>query len=346
MFTPLHALRLSELPLKQEVCERWHNPDYHSAVERIKTMLSNGAGEDFLQADFEEGRFPFLDDMWDLRGISLVNSVVQAEQGERALFESLNFAHASFYNITFRNVSFEQCGFRHARFEKCKFIDCIMVYGGFFGAGFENVVFQNCDIGEGASFLNCELRGTHFENCFLPSYAFRDCCFDEGTDLGNLVYERKISQATTFKIEPNQRASFFREVRFAYKAGGAISGSRKWFREEMKARTRHNTPSFGRRLWRLIVLEWLSGYGQSPGRVLIVMGLCLVAGWALFAKFVGWKDGLLVASGAFFTNGARSDLLNSLGWLERVTYVSLGFLGVFLMGMFIVVLASDWFGEA
>jgi hypothetical protein len=75
----------------------------------------------------------------------------------------------------------------------------------------------------------------------------------------------------------------------------------------------------------------------------VLIALCLMVGvvTCLFALQLGsWTDGFLLSSGAFFTFGAKAELLAKMGAFENFVYIFSAFCGVSLVALFVTVLAS------
>jgi hypothetical protein len=60
---------------------------------------------------------------------------------------------------------------------------------------------------------------------------------------------------------------------------------------------------------------------------------------------IGVSEGLLLSAGAFFTFGANTHYLQTLGSCLKLIYIVESFIGISLMAVFITVLANLWFRE-
>jgi len=65
----------------------------------------------------------------------------------------------------------------------------------------------------------------------------------------------------------------------------------------------------------------------------------------LFASKVRFSDGLLLTTGALFTFGAKSDLLNSMSFFFHFLYILSSFVGISLTALFITVLVNVFLGQ-
>jgi|SRR5580704_15716400 hypothetical protein len=71
MFTPTHLLPRFEPERSDLYQQRWEKGEGPALREDILTKIRGGAGEDFLQWDFENGKLGFLESQSDLNGISV-----------------------------------------------------------------------------------------------------------------------------------------------------------------------------------------------------------------------------------------------------------------------------------
>jgi hypothetical protein len=70
-FSRIDLLPLYNGAARMKSRERWENDDGRDLHEYILGKIREGAGEDFLQWDFENGRLGFLKNYWDLAGIEI-----------------------------------------------------------------------------------------------------------------------------------------------------------------------------------------------------------------------------------------------------------------------------------
>lgn len=70
-------------------------------------MIRAGAGEDFLQGDFEQGQLSLLEDMWDLKGLNIFDEQFKFPGGDT--FENIDFSYAEFrHSAVWANVWFRE----------------------------------------------------------------------------------------------------------------------------------------------------------------------------------------------------------------------------------------------
>jgi uncharacterized protein YjbI with pentapeptide repeats len=304
-------------------------------------MIREGAGEDFLQWEFENHKLGFLESLWDLKGINIHGENLNFEGEGSGWFEAIDFSYAQFYHSTFRRAAFN-CAFNFARIYKCEFIDCTFSFNGFYGATLEKVKFTNCNFIEHNSFANCNLQAVEFKNCFIPETIFGDCRFDANTTMNDPI--EKSLRTWNLIFDKKQLAAIFQDVKEGYSAGGVVKQARKYFFRQNQAITRHNSDG----VWDCFVgyfLEFLTGYGVRPLRVLGVLILLVIAGTAIFSRQVGFANALILTAGGFFTFGGYIDLLKGLSIWYRFLYICTAFLGMFLTGLYVTVLANVWFRE-
>lgn len=71
MFTAIHLLPTVDLEKMDLYQQRWDKDKGPAIREKILELIRAGAGEDFLQWDFEHKNLGFLESQWDLKGIDI-----------------------------------------------------------------------------------------------------------------------------------------------------------------------------------------------------------------------------------------------------------------------------------
>jgi hypothetical protein len=304
-------------------------------------MIRAGAGEDFLQQEFEAGGMGFLEDMWDLKGLKIFREKFDFPGGDT--FENIDFSHAEFYHTRFSNAVF----YSHMAFTRvynCEFNRCIFSFNHAYGGTFEKCRFTQCDFVQGNTFTNCSLRDVSFTQCFMPDRVFVDCSFDQRTQVDPSAPKPSRMSSESFRPDPKDLADVLAGIEEAYRAGGVHTQARRYYFRRMQAVTRHNSATrFEKGLG--LIKEYLAGYGVRPLRVLAAMVIAFAGSAALFATAVSPPDSVILASGALFTFGAKADLLTELVVPYRMLYVMTAFVGISLTALFITVLANIWFRE-
>lgn len=341
MFTPIHLLPQFSGKDRAKYEDRWHTQEGQELEKKILAMIHEGAGEDFLQWEFEHGRLGFLEDMWDLKGLTIFDQQFKFPGGDT--FEAINFSYARFYHSKFENAVFN-CRINFARIFNCEFVNCVFTFNGCYASEFENCRFTNCEFFEHNSFTNCLFKNVAFRDCFIPDRIFFDCNFDERTAIGEPMTTPVRMKPSGLKLENKERAGIYKGIQEAFAAGEVVSKAQAYYFKQRQCVTRFNTTGMRAKLGGYF-LEYLTGYGVKPIRVLLAMFGVLFAVTLGFSLKVGFADAVLLVAGAFFTFGAKSEILNglSVGW--KILYVATSFLGIALTALFITVLASKWLRE-
>lgn len=340
MFTPIHQLPLLNTADRNRYQDRWRQEGGRELHDRILRMIREGAGEDFLQMDFEAGRLGFLENMWDLKGIDIMNENWRFEAGDT--FEAIDFSYSQFFHTKIHNAAFS-ANFSFARLYNCEFWNCTFVFNGFYGTQFERCRFINCDFVEGNRISNCDFVRSEFSNCFTGESLFFECRFSNDTDISTFRAEPNGNWNSDIGMPRTEKADFLAGIKDAYAAGGVITRMNAYFFQQMQAATRHNLR--GKEKVTAYVFEVLTGYGIRPLRVVLAMLVCAFASAVWFTHLVGLRRGVLLAAGALFTFGANTDALERLSFASTLIYIVTSFAGVCLVALFITVLANRWFRE-
>jgi hypothetical protein len=322
---------------------RWSEAD--DVRDKILDRIRAGAGEDFLQWDFEKGNLGPLEDQWDLAGFDLFNEEL-VFSGNDDNFENIDFSYSEFWHTTFSNATFFQAHFTFTKLYNVEFRNCLFSFAHFYGAKLERCRFINCDFVEENGFSNCDFVNSEFANCFFNKSKFSDCRFDENVRFsasgGKLILGLRVSPSSSFKeqlIKP-EISKIFRNIKEAYHSGQVYAEVRKYVFLQHQAYTRFNRASrFGRA--KAYAWEILAGYGVKPLRVLALLVFLFLLVFMRFAYISGGvRDGLLLSAGAFLTFGAKTELLTHMGMFDQLLYVSSAFAGVSLVALFITVMAN------
>jgi hypothetical protein len=340
VFTPVHLLPRADPEKRGLYQRRWDYDSGPALRDKILQMIRDGAGEDFLQWDYEQHRLGFLESQSDLKGLNIFKEDITFPNDD-GWFEATDFSYAQFHHSKFRGATFS-ASFNFARLYNCEFIDCFFSFNGFYGTTLEKVKFINCDFIEQNSFTNCDLVEVEFKHCFLPKNVFADCRFDANTRVNDPI--NKPNGKIEIALEDKRRSEIFQGIKEAYTSGGVVKQSRAYFFRQMQAITRHNSEDWKDTLFGY-VSEYLAGYGVRPLRVLLALFAWVVVGVAVFWPQVGFSNALILTAGGFFTFGGYVDLLHNLGIWYRLWYVASAFLGMILTGLYVTVLANIWLRE-
>jgi len=341
MFTPIHLLSRYNPAAAAKYERRWESPEGQPLRSKVLQMIRDGAGEDFLQWEFEQGRLGFLESMYDLKGLQIFKEDITFPPDNT--FEAIDFSYASFYHSKLRNAVFMST-LNFCRIYNCEFVDCVFVFNSFYGTTLERVKFIKCEFRERNGFTNCVMADVEFVDCFIPENIFIDCKFDENTRVLNLVEKPPKVTGGSFVLDKKHLAQIFGGIKDAYAAGSVFRQSRTYFFRQMQAATRYNSEGFLQKLWSYVI-EYAAGYGVKPFRVLATMGVTFLLSLAMFSQKLSLPDALMLTAGAFFTFGAYSDLLRVLPLTLKFWYVVTSFAGISLTALFITVLANMWLRE-
>jgi hypothetical protein len=148
----------------------------------------------------------------------------------------------------------------------------------------------------------------------------------------------------SLKLNKSNLAEIFKGIKEGYIAGDVIKKAREYFFKEKQSITKHNSKKLREKISGYF-LELISGYGIKPFRVFLSMLTIFVIFSIVFIARIGFSEGLLLSAGAFFTFGANTNYLQTLGTLFKIVYIAEPFFGISLMALFITVLANYWFRE-
>ena len=340
MFTSLHLLPQFDgnKPVKYQY--RWKDYNGRQIFEKITKMIENGAGEDFLEQDFDKGNLGFLENKGDLKGIDIFEKDINFPKGDN--FEGIEFSYGQFYHSKFHNATFVESSFGFASLYNCVFENCLFAFNTFYGCTIEKVKFINCDFVEDNKMTNCVLIETKYKNCFYNGVLFSDCKFDVNTCLN--TPKDKPSSSFHAELDKTYLSEIYKSIKEAYFSGGVFTESKKYFFKQKQSITRHNEKVKLSKIG-YFLLEFITGYGIKPMRVLYSMLLI----FALFSSFfickLGFAKGILLSAGAFFTFGANADYLKYLNSISKIIYIFEAFAGISMIALFIVVLSNLWFTE-
>lgn len=340
MYTPIHLLPQFDRIELEKYQNRWEDSNGKQILEKIIKMIENGAGEDFLEYDFEQGKLGFLEDMWDLKGIDIFGEDIKFPEGNN--FKSIDFSYAQFYHSKFRNAIFFNSSFKFARLYNCEFINCLFTSNSFYGCTFEKVRFIDCDFVENNSVINCGFMETEYKNCFYNTVLFFDCKFDINTFLN--TPKDKPSSSFNAEFDKTNLAEIYKSIKEAYVSGGVFEKSRQYFFKQKQSITRHNIKGKLSKIVNLL-FEFITGYGIRPIRVLLSMLLFFILFSSVFIYKLGFAKGILLSAGAFFTFGANANYLQFLNDWFTVIYIIEAFTGILMIALFVVVFANLWFPE-
>jgi len=113
---------------------RWNEAE--DVKNKILARIRAGAGEDFLQWEFENGNLGPIEDQWDLAGFDLFSEEL-VFSGNDDNFENIDFSYSEFWHTKFSNATFSQARFTFARLYNVQFHNCLFSFAHFYGAKLE-----------------------------------------------------------------------------------------------------------------------------------------------------------------------------------------------------------------
>jgi len=343
MFTPTHLLPRYDPSEAAKYQDRWDASEGQKIKEIVLEKIRKGAGEDFLQWDFEKGTLGFIENQWDLRGLQVFKEKIKFPHEDN--FESIDFSFGSFYHSQFTNAHF-QALFNFVKIYNCTFIDCDFYFNSFYGCRIEKTKFINCCFIENNSITNCVFSDVEMKSCFYPKNVFVDCKFDENTLFDKPLEKKLRPSRQELAFDNKQYSEIYKSVKEAYAVGGATRKSRSYFYAQKQAETRFNSRNFWEKMGGFVI-ENIAGYGIKPWRALETLFLFSTVGFCLFYFWgkVAVSKSIMLTAGAIFTFGAFTDELKRLGICFQLLYIFLSFSGIAFTALFITSVANIWFSE-
>jgi len=342
VFTPIYLLPQFDAKESAKYQDRWHDHANKNTADIIIKMIRNGAGEDFLQQDFESGNLGILEHMQDLKGIIISGEDINFPKNDN--FEGIDFTYARFFNSKFTGATFVGgTSLRFAKIANTEFINCIFLNTDFYGTELIKVNFINCDFIYNDKITNCELKEVKLEKCFTSYRLFFDCKFDEQTVIDEPLKTPSNTSWKSEKLNSKSLSEIYKGIKEGYLGGEVIKQSKNYFFKEKQAITRYNANCKNKITG--YFHEYITGYGISPLRVLITMMIIFIVFTLIFIGKTDCLNGLLLSAGAFFTFGANIDYLKDMCTVFKIFYILEAFFGIASMALFITVLANLWFRE-
>jgi hypothetical protein len=305
-------------------------------MELVKAAIAGGAGKDFLALAFERGELPMLESKNDLKGYPFNEGA--GFPTDQDIFVGIDFSYAQF-QATITGANFFQCDFTHNYLQRAKFTNCRFFFSYFFAGSFAHVEFENCEFDK-ASFSNCRFENTNFRGCRFSDATFSDCAIGPGTVIS--APPTVLAPGTRCFMEPETLSDFYLGVSRGYAAGGADALSDATYIRSKRAERAYGKLSPNKKAISYLA-DWFSGYGTSPLRLLLGMGLVIAfTSIAFMTQEPNVPKAVLIAAGAFFTFGASSDAVAKYPWFLEILYVMTSFAGLTLNALFITLWANRY----
>lgn len=336
MFQPIHLLNTNIDDFKKYQ-GRWESDKGRKIQEYIIEKIKKGAGEDFLQYDFQSGKLPILENEWDLKGIQIWQLDITFPKNDT--FEAIDFSYSRFWHSKFKTAAFVGGGGgSFARIYNCQFINCLFYLCGWRGCTFEKVKFIKCDFMEHTYFVNCEFKDCEFVDCFLKENVFSDCLFDVNSFVGQL--KKQSNHFGKHVLDEKDQPEIYKGIKDAYSTGEVYDKYRDYFFKQKEAETKYLRKGFSKISAQ--IQESTTGYGVRPSRV-VEWAVFTILMFAIiyFSIFKQSIDIALVTSLSAFATMGNVPSISFMSYL----YLFESLLGIGLFALFITVLANVWFGE-
>lgn len=341
MFQPIHLLPKPRNPDYDDIPlykERWEKGVGKEWYDKIIVKIEEGAGEDFLQWDYENdaGLHGLIGDQWDLKGIKIWKKEIDFPNGDS--FEAIDFSYSEFWHSKFNNAVFGSTYFSFGKLYNFEFKNCLFHFSNWYGVKFEKVKFVNCTFVEYNSFTNCKFINCEFENCFIDKNIFYDCLFDANTVVKKLS-RHSVDTVFKAKLEMKYLSEIYKGIKDSYLAGEVFDKYREYFYEQKANETRHIKTGIKKLLG--FLQENITGYGVKYFRtfefgllvILLFSFIYIGAGNFIF-------ESLLMSASAFATMGDIPTLPP-----YNYIYVTESLLGISLLALLVTVMANVWFSE-
>jgi hypothetical protein len=341
MYTSIYLLTQAVKETSKHYQNRWKTKDGIPLKHHILKTLRDGTFERFLHKDFAEKKLPILEHDKDLKGLYIEDETIR-DHPHHAL-KGIDLSYSYIGNTTFKNLNLIQTNFSFTSFHSVTFTNCIFSFSTFYASYLENVTFIECDFLERNNIRNCRFTNVTYKDCFIESNMFHSCRFDERTQVAGLA-PISIESRKKKNFNPVELAEIYKGMKDGYKAGNVINKCRKYFFLERQAVRKYILDNRLEKMGNYL-LEIVAGYGIKPVRVLLSMLFVFLLFSIIFTIDLGYPNGLVLSTGAYFTNGAKSDLLPSIGSFYLLLFIIESFLGIIFTTLFITVTANVWFSE-
>ena len=341
MYTSIYSLPQNETEDSSKYQNRWKTKEGILTKQHILKLLREETTEHFLQKDFIEGTLNILENATDLKGLYLEDEHIKEHHPKT--FSNVNLSYSFITHSKFEKIFFPKILFRFATLRNVTFINCVFSSAIFYACRLENVSFINCDFIDKVDIRNCRFYNVRFVHNFFETNIFYNCKFDEETNIDEpMKASHHIRKQITF--DKKEYAELYKGIKNAYLDGNAINKQRKYYFLEKQSITRYNTSCSSSKINKYFI-EFITGYGIRPLRVFLSMVFIFIFFTTIFIGKLGYPEGILLSIGAFFTNGAASQHLTTIGSLYLFLYLIESFTGIVFIALFITVIANLWFQE-
>lgn len=336
MFQKIHLLH-KDVEKEEKYVNRWIDISGHRYQEYINKLVENGAGEDFLQSEYQAGRFPILENEWDLKGINLSVTADGAKcSAGKGLLEAIDFSYASIISSKINDFSFESSGGSFVRVYNSEFSKCLFFMSGWYGSVYENVKFIKCDFFHHGGFQNCKFINCEFVDCFMDTTKFDDCLFNVNTKINGVI--TKAYHNPERILHKEDISDIYKGIKDAYWAGMVFDKYREYLFKQKVAERKYMKKGFSMMVD--VLKEGVVGYGIWPANVILTSLLVIVVFSYIYQLFnYSFYDSVIMSLGAFTTMGEIPRTPVNIFFLLEAGF------GISLFALFITVLANVWFSE-
>jgi hypothetical protein len=341
MYTSIYLLSQSNADNSKKYQNRWKTKEGIPLKHHILKTLRDGSFGQFLPRDFARKKLPILEHDKDLKGLYIEDERI-IDHPHHAL-KGIDLSYTYIGNTTFENLNLVLTNFSFSSLRNVIFINCVFSYSTFYASYLEHVSFIGCDFLERNNMKNCRFTDVKFKHCFIENNIFHSCRFDEQTNIDGFIQtSRHVNKTKVFK--QIELPEIYKSLKDGYQVGNVTSKARQYYFLEKQAITRYLSDNILQKIGNYF-LEMVAGYGVKPMRVLFSMIFTFLIFTAVFTEELGYPGGLLLSTGAYFTNGASSDLVRSIGLFYQILFIIESFLGIIFTALFVTVMANLWLSE-
>lgn len=341
MYTSIYLLAQTNSEKSKALQSRWKTEEGIIIKQKILEHMRNGTLQEFLTKQFSAKKLLILEHDKDLRGILIADE--DFRNCPRDMLKGFDFSFAYIMSTNFKDLDLNQANFSFTSLYHVTFVNCLFSHTTLYANYLENVFFVGCDFLNRNNIRNCRLSNVQFKHCFLESNVFHSCRFDEQTSIEQLA-QRSRHTKTPIRFNPRGYADLYKGIKEAYLYGSVIKKSNDYYFLERQAVTRYLVDNRFEKMSNYF-LELVAGYGIRPFRVFVWMIVLFIIFSLIFIGKLGYPEGLLLSTGAYFTNGVSSQSLASSGPIYQSLFILESFLGIMFTTLFVTVMANLWLGE-
>lgn len=341
MYTSVYLLNQNNHDKCTKYQSRWRTEEGIRLKQHIIHRIKTENKQALLPGNLPQNKLSLLENEYDLKGLSLVNEKVTARSSDILNGADLSYLYVT--NTHFKNINFANTNISFANLYNVTFTNCLFSYATFYANLLEDVSFFGCDFMERNDIRNCRFTNVSFQHCFIETNLFHSCRFDERTSIKGLRSTSQLSLKTVV-FNPKELAELYKSLKNSYLTGKVINKSRDCYYLERQAITRYIIDNKYEKLGNFF-LELIAGYGTKPLRVLVWMVMLFLIFSGIFINKIGYPDGLLLSTGAYFTNGVESQQLRDLDIVYKSFFILESFFGIVFTTLFVTVMANLWLRE-